>query len=131
MKKEKSQLNSPKNLKTALPVYRIDATGKSVGRLATEIAIILRGKNKASYQPHLDKGNEVVVKNISKLKFTGHKFDQKVYYHYSGYPSGLKEKKLSNIFPKNPGDILKRAVWNMLPKNKLREKMFKRLKITK
>jgi large subunit ribosomal protein L13 len=73
----------------------------------------------------------VVVKNISKLKFTGHKFDQKVYYHYSGYPSGLKEKKLSNIFPKNPGDILKRAVWNMLPKNKLREKMFKRLKITK
>ncbi len=110
-------------------VYKIDAQGKAIGRLASEIAILLRGKNSADFLYHEDKGNVVEVENIKKVKFTGKKLDQKKYYHYSGYPGGLKEEKLRQLFQKNPGEVLRQAVYRMLPKNKLRDKMIKRLLI--
>lgn len=107
----------------------IDATDKVVGRLSTQIVTLLRGKNKPTFQPYLDEGENVIVNNASKIRFTGKKLEQKVYYHHSGYPGGLREKKMGEVFEKNPGEVLKKAVWNMLPKNKLRSEMIKRLTI--
>lgn len=108
-------------------VHKIDATDQAIGRLATKIAILLRGKNKPEYIPNIDNGDIVEVINIKKLKFTGKKFDQKKYYHYSGYPGGLKTKKMDEVFAKNPGEVLKKAVKQMLPANRLRDAMMKRL----
>jgi len=109
--------------------YTIDASGKSPGRLAVEIARILRGKHKVDFSPHKDEGDVVIVKNVEKMRITGRKLDTKIYYHHTGYPGGLKETPMRKIFEKNPGEVLRRAVWGMLPKNKLRAKMIKRLKI--
>jgi len=109
-------------------ICTIDANGKAPGRLACEIATLLSGKRKVGYRPNIDGGDFVTVKNADKLKFTGKKLAQKKYYHYSGYPGGLKTKKMSEIFSINPADILHRAVYQMLPKNKLRREMIKRLK---
>ncbi len=114
-----------KNIERKL--HQLDATDLTVGRLATKIATILRGKNKPEYQPHLDLGDIVEVKNISKMKFSGKKLDQKQYHHYSGYLGGLKSKKMSVVFENNPGDVLYRAVREMLPPTKLRNGMLKRL----
>lgn len=114
-----------KNIERKL--YQLDAAGESTGRLATKIATILRGKNKPEYQPHLDLGDIVEVKNIAQLKFTGKKLDQKVYHHFSGYIGGLKTKKMSEVQAANPGEVLKRAVRDMLPATKLRVGMLKRL----
>lgn len=107
--------------------YTIDASGRAVGRIATEIAILLRGKNDPSFERHVDKGGFVVVENIKDVIFTGKKIEQKKYYSYSGYPGGLKEKKMKDVFQENPTEVLKKAVYKMLPKNKLREDMIKRL----
>jgi len=107
--------------------HQIDATDQAVGRIATKIALILRGKNKPEYQPHLDLGDVVEVLNIAKLKFTGKKLAQKEYHHYSGYLGGLKTKKMSAIYALNPGEVLQRAVREMLPPTKLRPDMLKRL----
>lgn len=107
--------------------HEIDATDLTIGRLATRIATLLRGKNKASYQPHLDQGDTVVVSNISKVRFSGKKLSQKEYYSYSGYPGGLKTRKMSDIFKAKPGEVLQRAVKQMLPPTRLREGMMKRL----
>ena len=108
-------------------LHKIDAKNKIVGRISTEIALILRGKNKPEFEPHNDCGDIVEIDNINQLRFTGKKLDQKKYYHYSGYPGGLKEKKLKDIVEKDPGDILKRAVREMLPPVKFRKNMMKRL----
>jgi large subunit ribosomal protein L13 len=105
-------------------LHKIDATGKAAGRLATQIALILRGKNKTDYQPHIDMGDIVHVSNIDKLKFSGKKIEQKKYYSYSGYPGGLKTKKISEI---KPAEVLKKAVRDMLPPTKHRVNMLKRL----
>lgn len=107
--------------------HKLDATGKAPGRLAGEIARLLRGKNKPSFQPNIDAGDFVHVSNAKFMKFTGKKLEQKIYYHHSGYPGGLKEKKMKDVFENNPGEVLKKAVYNMLPKNKLRSGMIKRL----
>ena len=107
--------------------HQIDATDQSVGRLATQIATLLRGKHKANYSPQVDNGDFVIVTNINKLKFTGKKLEQKKYYRYSGYPGGLKTTKLKELFGNNPQEVLKKAVYNMLPKNRLRQHMIKRL----
>ncbi|PIT93951.1 50S ribosomal protein L13 [Candidatus Falkowbacteria bacterium CG10_big_fil_rev_8_21_14_0_10_43_11] len=115
--------------KSNRPTYAIDASEKAIGRIATQAAILLRGKNKPEYEAREDAGGWVEVKNIGQAKFTGTKFTQKTYKHFSGYPGGLKRKKISDVFAKNPGEVLRRAVWNMLPKNKLRQDMIKRLKI--
>lgn len=109
----------------------IDATGKSIGRLATEIAKMLRGKHKPDYTPHIDTGDFVIVENADKVVFTGNKLDQKKYYKHSGYPGGLKETPMKKVFDKDPGAVLKKAVTNMLPDNKLRQHMIKRLLIKK
>ena len=112
-------------------VHKIDAANKAVGRIATEISILLRGKDRSDFQKHIDAGSSVVVSNAAKMTFSGKKLEQKKYYHHSGYPGGLKETSMSEVFEKDPGEVLKRAVWNMLPKNKLRAKMIKRLIIKK
>jgi large subunit ribosomal protein L13 len=108
--------------------HLIDATNKTLGRLASEIAVLLRGKNQTDFAPHKDMGDLVIVKNVDKLKFSGRKLEQKKYYHHSGYLGGLKEITLKKLFEKNPAEVLKKAVYGMLPKNKLRAKMIKRLK---
>jgi len=111
--------------------HTIDATNKVLGRLAVEIAILLRGKKKTDFAPYKDMGDFVVVKNIEKLKFTGKKFEQKKYYH-SGYLGSLiKEIPLKTLFKENPAEVIKKAVFGMLPKNKLRSRIIKRLKVEK
>lgn len=114
-------------IKTARKLHQLDATGKSVGRLASQIALILRGKNKPEYAPHLDMGDIVQVSQIDKFKFTGKKMEQKVYQHYSGYQGGLKTIKISNLTPEQ---ILRQAVRDMLPKTKHRINMLRRLIIS-
>jgi len=106
----------------------IDATNKVLGRLAAEIAVLLRGKHKTDFAPHKDIGDVVIVENVAQLKFTGRKMEQKKYYRHSGYPGGLKEIPLKKLFEKNPSEVLKEAVFGMLPRNKLRAKIIKRLK---
>jgi large subunit ribosomal protein L13 len=108
--------------------HTIDATGKVLGRLASEIAILLRGKHKPDFLPYKDMGDFVVVKNVDKMKITGKKIEKKKYYHHTGYLGGLKEISLKRLFKTNPGQVLKKAVFGMLPKNKLRAKQIKRLK---
>ncbi len=105
----------------------IDASGKTLGRLAVKLAILLSGKQKSDFLPYQDKGDFVVVKNIDKIKFTGRKMEQKIYYHHSGYPGGLKKKSLKELLKQRPSEVLKKAVLGMLPKNKLRPKQIKRL----
>jgi len=111
--------------------YTIDATEKVLGRLAVEIAILLRGKDKPDYAPYLDMGQEVVVVNTSRIKVTGKKAESKKYYRHSGYPGGIKEITYKRLFARDPNEILRKAVYGMLPRNKLRAKMMKRLKLYK
>jgi len=106
----------------------IDATGRVLGRLASQIAILLRGKHKPDFVPHKDMGDFVVVKNVKNIKITGKKIKQKKYYRHSGYLGGLKEIPLEKLFKERPEEVLRRAVYGMLPKNKLRERQIKRLK---
>ncbi len=109
--------------------HTIDATDKILGRLATRISLILTGKRKTNYSPNMDVGDGVIANNVSKMKFTGRKFEQKIYYRHSGYPGGLKERKMKDVFARNPSELLKKAVYNMLPKNKLRSGRMKRLEM--
>ena len=108
--------------------HKIDATDKVLGRLAVEIAILLRGKHKPDFVPNKDRGDFVVVKNVDKIKITGKKFEQKIYYHHTGHLGGLRKVSFEKIFERNPADILKKAVFGMLPSNKLRAVQIKRLK---
>ncbi len=108
-------------------VHHLDASGKSVGRLASQIAIILRGKNKPEYVPHLDQGDIVDVKNITELTFTGKKVEQKKYYRHSQHPGGLKITLLKNLIKENPAEVLQKAVREMLPPTRLRPGMLRRL----
>lgn len=109
--------------------HTIDATNKILGRLASEIAILLRGKHKPDFDPSKDMGDFVVVKNVEKIKITGKKIEQKKYFRHSDYLGGSKEIPLKKLFKERPAEVLKKAVWGMLPKNRLRKKMIKRLKI--
>ena len=111
--------------------YEIDASNAVVGRLASIIAKILRGKNKASFTPHMDNGDFVVVKNIEKIKFTGKKFQDKKYYRHTGYPGGIKETTPEKLYDKKPGEALKLAVKRMLPGGPLAKKQLTKLKIYK
>jgi len=108
--------------------HTMDATNKALGRLASEVAILLRGKHKPGFVPYKDIGDFVVVKNVEKIKFTGKKFEKKKYYRHSGYLGGLKEIPLRRLFERGPAKVLKMAVWGMLPKNKLSKEQIKRLK---
>jgi large subunit ribosomal protein L13 len=109
--------------------YLIDADRKTVGRLATKIARILRGKEKPQFTPHADTGDFVIVINADKVTFTGKKWAQKTYYWHTPYPGGLKSITAGNLRKKNPEEILRKAVWGMLPKNKWQKRLIKRLKI--
>lgn len=106
----------------------IDAENKIVGRLAVEIVELLRGKNKSSFMPNKDEGDLVLIKNIEKIKFTGKKMDQKKYFSHSGYLGHEKFTPAKVVFEKKPSEVLRRAVYGMLPKNKLRNRQIKRLK---
>jgi large subunit ribosomal protein L13 len=106
----------------------IDAAGKVLGRLASQIAILLMGKQKPDYDPSKDMGDFVVVKNVNKIKISGKKLEKEKYYRHSGYLGGLKEIPIKKIFQEKPEFLLKKAVYGMLPKNKLRKRMIKRLK---
>ena len=111
--------------------YHIDATNAVVGRLAAEISKILRGKNKATFTPHMDDGDFVIVTNISKIKFTGNKFDDKKYYRHTGHPGCIKETTPKLLMQKKPEEILKLAVKRMLPGGPLAKKQLTKLKIYK
>ncbi len=107
----------------------IDATDLAPGRVATQVAVALQGKNKPDYEAHIDGGDIVVVNNAAKVKFTGRKLVQKDYYHHTQYPGGLRRTPLKKVFEKDPAEVIRRAVYGMLPKNKLRNAMLKRLTI--
>lgn len=109
--------------------YLIDAKDKVLGRLATEIAKVLRGKDKAIFSPHVDTGDFVVVVNAEKVKLTGNKLKGKVYYHHSGFPGGLKGIVAEKLLAQRPEEVLRHAVKGMLPKNRLGRKIFKKLKV--
>ena len=107
----------------------VDAENKSLGRLASEVAVLLRGKNKPDYVPYKDIGDTVAVKNVDKMKFSGNKLENKYYYHYTGYLGNLKQKSLKEYLAKRGAkEVLRSAVMGMLQKNKLRGKQIKRLK---
>ncbi len=109
--------------------FVVDAAGKTLGRLASEIAQILRGKHKPTYTPHLDCGDYVIVVNADKVAVTGRKLDQKIYYRHSGYPGGLSEISLRRQLETHPDRVITAAVKGMLPKNKLGRRMIKKLKV--
>lgn len=109
----------------------VDADGMVVGRLASRVASILRGKTKPVYTPHVDTGDFVIVLNAEKVRFTGNKLDQKKYYHHSGYPGGLKMKTAKDIMNKYPERIIMSAVRGMLPKNVLGKQQLRKLKVYK
>lgn len=107
--------------------FVVDAEGKTLGRLATEIARILRGKHKPIFTPYLDTGDYVIVVNAEKVKVTGKKLDQKIYYHHSGYVGGMKETTLKEMLAKKPERVMEHAVKGMLPKGPLGRQMYKKL----
>ena len=107
--------------------YVVDAEGCTLGRLASEVAKILRGKNKPQFTPHIDTGDYVIITNAEKIKVTGKKLSQKIYYHHSGYVGGMKETTLSEMLAKKPERVLELAVKGMLPKGPLGRKMYKKL----
>jgi large subunit ribosomal protein L13 len=109
--------------------YVVDAEGKTLGRLATQIADTLRGKRKPQYTPHVDTGDFVVVVNAEKISVTGKKLDEKIYYRHSGYPGGLKERPLREELRRRPTEVLRKAVKGMLPRNRLARRQITKLKI--
>ena len=109
--------------------FVVDAEGVVLGRLATRIARMLIGKDKANYTPHLDCGDHVVVINAERVKLTGNKIDQKIYRHHSGYPGGLKEIPIRVMLQRRPEEVVREAVLGMLPKNKLRASRARKLRV--
>lgn len=118
---------SAKNIKREKLI--IDASGKVLGRLATEVARILMGKNKPEFVPYLDQGDYVSVVNAAKVRVTGKKTQNKDYYRHSGYPGGLKAEKLDDLLKRKPGYVIEHAVKGMLPNSKLGKKMIKKLRV--
>ena len=109
--------------------YVVDAEGQTLGRLATKVATILRGKHKPIFSPHLDVGDFVIVVNADKIRVTGQKMGQKLYYRYSGYRSGLKEMSLADLMARHPTRAIQFAVKGMLPRNRLGRTMIRKLKV--
>jgi large subunit ribosomal protein L13 len=109
--------------------WLVDADGRILGRMATEIADLIRGKKKPQFTSHLDTGDFVVVINAEKIKVTGRKLEQKKYYSHSLYPGGIKEEVLKDLLAKKPEEVIKKAVWGMVPKGKLGRALYKKLKV--
>lgn len=124
-------------MKTCLPKVKdvqkkwfvVDAAGKTLGRMSSQIAAILRGKHKPTFTPHMDMGDNVIVVNAEKIKVTGRKFSQKMYYRHSGYPGGIKETSYSDMIKNKPERVIIIAVKGMLPHNRLGRKILKHLKV--
>lgn len=123
----KTFLPKTKDIKRAW--YEADASKFTLGRLATRVATVLRGKHKVTFTPHMDVGDFVVVKNAEKIQFTGRKLQQKKYHRFSGYPGGLYTKKLSDRMKTEPEKVIRDAVYNMIDKNRLRKNILRRLKV--
>ena len=123
----KSYMASPSTIERKW--YVVDATGHTLGRLATEVANVLRGKNKPTYTPHIDTGDYVIVINADKIKVTGKKLDQKIYYNHSDYVGGMKETTLKEMLAKKPEYVIDHAVKGMLPKRPLGRQMFTKLHV--
>ncbi len=121
----------PKTKEIKRAWYEADASQFTLGRLASKIATILRGKHKVTFTPHMDVGDFVVVKNAEKVKFTGRKLAQKKYYRFSGFPGGIYSKKLSDRMEIEPEKVIRDAVYNMIDKNRLRKDILRRLKVVK
>jgi large subunit ribosomal protein L13 len=111
--------------------YVVDATGQTLGRLASKIAMVLRGKHKASYTPNVDMGDFVIVLNAGSIRLTGSKPDKKLYYHHTKYPGGLKTRAAKDVLVDDPQRAIREAVWGMLPKGPLGRRIIKKLKIYK
>ncbi|HHY29841.1 MAG TPA: 50S ribosomal protein L13 [Syntrophaceticus sp.] len=109
--------------------YLIDAEDKTLGRLATEVARILRGKHKPTFTPHIDTGDHVIVVNAEKVKVTGNKFKDKQYYRHTGYPGGLKVINFAALISKKPEQVIEKAVWGMIPHNRLGRSVIKKLRV--
>ena len=109
--------------------YLVDADARTLGRLATEIADLLRGKGKPAYTPHVDTGDFVIVVNAKKIHVTGKKLEQKIYYRHSGYPGGLRERTLAEQLARRPEEVIRKAVKGMLPKNRLASAQLRKLKV--
>jgi len=120
---------SPKAKDIKREWWVIDAADKTLGRIATQVAKLLMGKHKPIYAPHIDTGDYVVVINAARVKVTGKKVEQKMYYRHSGYPGGLKSQRFEELFDKDPGRVMELAVKGMLPHNRLGRAMFKKLKV--
>ena len=117
--------------KNQTPHWRvIDASGQTLGRLASEVAAILRGKDKTTFTPHIAMGDFVVIVNAAKIHVTGAKLTKKIYYHHSMYPGGLKQTRLDEVLAKHPERVIEDAVQGMLPHNALGRRLFKRLKVS-
>ena len=123
----KSYMASPATIERKW--YVVDATGYTLGRLASEVAKVLRGKNKPIFTPHMDCGDYVIIVNAEKVKVTGKKLDQKIYYHHSQYVGGMKETTLREMMAKKPEKVVKLAVKGMLPKGPLGKSMMKKLHV--
>jgi large subunit ribosomal protein L13 len=109
--------------------WLVNAEGRILGRMATEVADLIRGKRKPQFTSHLDTGDFVVVINAEKIKVTGRKLEQKKYYSHSLYPGGIKEETLKDLLAKKPEEVIKKAVWGMIPKGKLGRALYKKLKV--
>jgi large subunit ribosomal protein L13 len=107
----------------------VDASDVVLGRLASQVAVLLRGKHKPIFAPHMDTGDFVIVVNAEKVRVTGKKLDQKIYYRHSGYPGGLRERTLAEQLARRPEDVIRKAVKGMLPKNKLAAAQLTKLKV--
>ena len=107
----------------------VDADGATLGRLATEVAALLRGKHKATFSPHLDTGDPVIVVNAAKIRVTGNKLQAKTYVRHSGYPGGLRSETLDSLLARRPEEVIRRAVRGMLPQNRLGEQMVRKLHV--
>ena len=123
----KTYLPKVKEIKRAW--YEVDASKYTLGRLATRVATVLRGKHKSSFTPHMDVGDFVVVKNAEKVQFTGRKLEQKKYHRFTGYPGGVRTKYLWERMEKEPDKVIRDAVYNMIDSNRLRKHILRRLKV--
>lgn len=119
----------PKAGEIARKWYVVDASGKTLGRLASDVAEVLAGKRSPRYTPFLDTGDHVIVVNAEKVRLTGLKAEDKVYRRYTGYPGGLREEEFRKLLARKPEAVIEEAVWGMLPKTKLGRAMFKKLKV--
>ncbi|MBN2057554.1 MAG: 50S ribosomal protein L13 [Candidatus Saganbacteria bacterium] len=127
MKKNKTTYEKKETVKRDW--YQVDASGKILGRLSTKVAAYLRGKHKPSFTPHVDCGDNVIVVNAAKIRFTGNKAKEKIYFSHSGYPGGARYTTLEEMMNKDPARVIEHSISGMLPKGRLGRKMLKKLKV--